>query len=266
MQQGVLAAPGPPLPRRQHGAIVSGHMISRRALLAGSVTLLAAPLAAAVAQPTGRIWRIGVLNTGSREASLDDAFARGLRESGYVEGQNVAIEWRWANFDLKKLPELAMDLVQAKVDVIVAQNNPAIEAAQRATRTIPIVMVLATDPVASGFVVSLARPGGNITGFSGQSPELSGKRLQLLKEATPQLSRVAVVWDPAFPGGRAQIRELEAAAESLRVQLQILEARTPGELERAFKPTASNRPDGVLVIGSTMLFGQRGQIRTLASN
>ncbi|HEX4994966.1 MAG TPA: ABC transporter substrate-binding protein [Methylomirabilota bacterium] len=179
----------------------------------------------APAQPARDLSRIGVLASRSPEAPGP---SEGLRELGYVDGQNVTIVWQWARSDEKKFPALAADLVRLNVDVIVAANNAAVEAAHRATRTIPIVMVLAEDPVASGFVASLARPGGNVTGFSSQWAELFGKRLQLLKEVAPHISRVAVLWDPTFGTGDWLIRETKGGApEALGVRLQLVEVQRP---------------------------------------
>ena len=163
--------------------------------------LLAAPLAAE-AQKAGKVPRVGVLGVLSPEGSAPyaSAFGEGLRALGYVEGQNVAIEWRHAHGNAERFPDLADELVRLRVDIIWAPNDPAIAAAQRATRTIPIVMMLARDPVAMGFVASLARPGGNITGLSTQAVDLVGKRLQLFREVVPKLSRLAVLFDPTEPG------------------------------------------------------------------
>src|SRR5262245_33786895 len=141
--------------------------------------------------------RIGLLDA---SPGFESAFLDGLRQFGYVEGKNIALESRWANDRAERFPDLAAELVRLKIDVIVATNNPAVAAAQKATKTIPIVMVLVTDPVRLGFVTSLARPTGNITGLTIQAPDLAGKRLQILKEAVPRLTRVAILWDPTEPG------------------------------------------------------------------
>ena len=239
--------------------------IPRRAFMATMAGGLAAAPLVAVAQPPRTPPRIGVLASRSPEApGPSEGLRQGLRELGHVEGQNVAIAWRWARLDEKRFPELAADLVRLGVDVIVAANNAAVEAARRATRTIPIVMVLAEDPVASGFVTSLARPGGNITGFSIQWAELFGKRLQLLKEAAPQVSRVAVLWDPAFGTGHWLIRETKGAApRTLGVRLQLVEVRRSDELEDRFAEMTRERAGGLLVQGSSMLMSQRTQLRDL---
>jgi putative ABC transport system substrate-binding protein len=154
--------------------------------------------------------------------------------------------------------------VRLKVDVILAQSNPAIAAAQKATTSIPIVMVLASEPVALGFVASLARPGGNITGLSIQTPDTAGKRLQILKEAVPNLSRVAALWDPDFVGGRELFRHAEAAAPGLGLQLQLVAAQGPGELDGAFAAMRRERAGAVFLVGSPMLFAHRIRIAEIA--
>jgi len=162
-----------------------------------------------------------------------------------VEGKNIVIEWRWAHARAERFPELATELVRLKVEVIVAANNPAVAAAQKATKTIPIVMVIVTDPVRLGFVTSLARPTGNITGLTIQSPELAGKRLQLLKEAVPHLTRVAVLWDPTEPGRRELVKETEAASPTLGLQLGERPSTRPEWSTRRPAPPApggSRRP------------------------
>jgi len=215
----------------------------------------------------GKVPRIGMLSTLTAEESAPsiDVFRQGLRELGYVEGQNVALEMRSADAKLERLPGLAAELVALNVDVIVARANPAIAAAQTATTSIPIVMTVASDPVATGFVASLPRPGGNITGLSNLgSPEFVGKGLQFLKEVVPTLSRVAVLWDPGFQGLRHQLSGTKAAAEALGVQLQLMEVRSPGELEGAFAAATRNRVGAAYIFGSTMTFHNRARIGELA--
>ncbi len=175
--------------------------------------LLSAFLGTAAAQPAGKVPRVGYLITGShsdpQRQRLFEAFRQGLRELGYVEGQNIAIESRWAEGKDDRLPALAADLVRSKVDIIVAQSGAATQAAQQATRTIPIVMSLSNDPVGSGLVASLARPGGNITGLTIIAPDLAGKQFQLLKEVVPKVSRVALLTNPANPASAPFVREAE---------------------------------------------------------
>src|SRR2546422_5878287 len=245
-------------------------MISRRAFigdLAGG--LLAAPLAAVTAQPPEKVRRVGYLNPGSSSDPLRqrrlEAFRQGLRELGYVEGQNIAIESRWAEGKYDRYPALAADLVRLKVDVIVAQGGAATQAAQQATRTIPIVMSLVLDPVGIGLVPSLARPGGNVTGTSFMGPDLVGKQLQLLKEVVPKVSRVALLRNPANPASAPGLREAEATARALGVRLQALEARNPQEIDSAFAAMTRERA-GALVIFPDPIFGnQRRQIAELAA-
>ena len=176
------------------------------------------------------------------------AFRQGLRDLGYVEGQNIAIEYRWAEGRFERLPDLAAELVRLKVDVIVSVVTQASLAAKNATRTIPIVMVAAGDPLGSGLVASLARPGGNVTGPSSMLAELAGKELELLKETVPNVSRVAVLWNPANAVWQAQmLRATEVAARALGLQLQLLEARGPDELEGAFAAMTRERASALLV-------------------
>jgi len=188
------------------------------------------------AQQTGKIPRIGYLSSlsASSDSSRNDAFRQGLKELGYVEEKNVAIEYEFAQGKLDRLPDLAGELVRLKVDVIVVGGSTATRAAKNATKLIPIVMINVTDPVVLGFVVSLARPGGNITGLSNLAPELGGKRLELLKEIVPRLSRVAVLGDPNSPAYGPQLNELKLAARALGLRLQPVEVRGPGDLENAF--------------------------------
>src|SRR5882724_535836 len=186
--------------------------------------LLAAPFAAE-AQPTSKIPKIGVLQVGTAAATqnLFEAFKQGMRERGYVEGQHLLFERWFGEGRPGRISDVAAELVRLKVDVIVTSTDQGIAAAKQQTQTIPIVMANSTDPVGTGFVASLARPGGNVTGLSSLSPELSGKRLELLKEALPGLSRVAIMWNPDVRGGVLEYKETESAARSLRLQLQSVE-------------------------------------------
>jgi putative ABC transport system substrate-binding protein len=231
-------------------------------LVALAPLLLVAPLTTD-AQLPGKISRIGVL---AFEES-GDPWARGLREGlhelGHVEGQTIAVEWRRAP-DETRYRDFAAELVRLKVDLIVAGTNVAIQAVQKATGTIPIVMVQATDPVGLGFVASLARPGGNITGLTAQSPELASKRLQLLKEAVPNLRRVAILWDPTPGWGRHLFSGAEAAAPTLGLRLQLVEARNPSELKRAFSRVTSERADALFYPGSGWQGAHRAQIAEYA--
>jgi putative ABC transport system substrate-binding protein len=188
-----------------------------------------------------------------------------MRDYGHVEGQNVAIEWRASVGRTERLPDLVAELLRLRVDVIVAVDNPSISAAQRATKTIPIVMVLATDPVDMGFVVGLPRPGGNITGISQQLAEVQGKALQLLKETIPTVSRVAILWNPAEPGRRPQARAAEEAARGVGLSAQLVGAANAAELDSVFTTMARERPDAVLVQPSQPNLLHRKRIGELAA-
>jgi ABC-type uncharacterized transport system substrate-binding protein len=202
------------------------------------------------AQPTGKVWRIGYLVAGF--GRIDEAFRQGLRELGYVEGQNLTIEYRHADNQLERLADLAAELVRLPVDVLVTTGENAARAAQQATRTIPIVLTAGSDPLGLGLIASLARPGGNLTGLSLMSLELEGKRLELLKEAVPTASRVGVLFNPASTGAVARWKETESAARSLGVQLHALEVRRAEELEPAFA-TATGAGVGVLIVWRNFL-------------
>ena len=206
----------------------------------------------AEAQQPKKVPRIGFLGATSPSAvsARIEAFRQGLRELGYVEGKNIVIEYRYAEGKLDRLPALAAELVRLKVDVIVTAAPTATRAAKEATATIPIVMAHDGDPVGSGFVASLARPGGNITGLSTLAPEISGKRLELLKEIVPKLSRVAVLGNSTNPGNAQSLKETELAAGAFGVQLQYLDVRGPKDIETAFRAASKGRADAVLVLAS----------------
>ena len=228
---------------------------------------LTAPLAAD-AQPAGKVARIGFL--GARSASDTspqlDAFRQRLREIGWVEGLNIVIESRYAEGRYERFSDLAAELVRLKADVIFAHATAAAQAAQRATTTIPIVFANVGDPVGSGLVASLARPGGNITGlafFAGL--EIMGKQLQLLKEAVPKVSKVAVLWNSANPSHARVVRETEVAARSLGVQLQLLQARSPNEFDSAFAAMTRGRAGALMVIADPMFLLHRRRLADLAA-
>jgi len=220
----------------------------------------------AEAQQPKKVPRIGFLSAASSSAiaARVEAFRQGLRELGYVEGKNIFIEWRFAEGKSDRLPSLAAELVRLKVDVIVSEAPTSTRSAKQATVTIPIVMVFDDDPVGSGFVASLARPGGNITGLSTLSPEISGKQLELLKEIVPKLSRVGVLGDVTRPGIQQALREINVAADAFRVQVQYLEVRGSKDIEIAFRAASKERVDAVLVLGSPVLTSQRKQVVELA--
>jgi len=219
------------------------------------------------AQQAGKVYRIGYLSTPTRDSVKQgvEAFLRKLRELGWVEGQNLVIEYRWADGNVERLPALAAELVQRKVDLIVAPAGSAALAAKKATSSIPIVMIFPSDPVEIGLVASLSRPGGNITGTTFTSgPEIYGKQLQILKEALPSASRLAVLSNPADQSFVTQGKEVEAATRSLHLRLQKLEARGPGEFENAFAAMARERADALLVSGSSTFLAHRARLAELA--
>ncbi len=230
---------------------------------------LGAPLlpAAAPAQPPAKVPRVGVLASSAAANSpyVFEAFRQGLRELGYVEGRNIAIEWRFAEGKLDRLPDLAAELVRLKVDVIVASSNPGIVALKRATETIPIVMSVVGDPVGSGFVASLARPGGNITGLSNMAEDLSGKRLELLREVVPRLSRVAVWRNPTIPTHVTLWRETQDAATAMRLKMLSVDIRGPDELEGMFGAMTRERADAFIVLPEPVTLVHRARVASLAA-
>jgi putative ABC transport system substrate-binding protein len=243
-------------------------MIDRRTFLAGTgVVLLAAPLAAE-GQQESKVYRIGLLG-GSPPTDASgrfwEGFFQGLRELGYVDGQNIFFEGRWYGERTERLPALAAELVRLKVDVIVAGASPAPEAAQRATSTIPIVFTSHPDPVGSGLVSSLARPGRNVTGLSSLTRELVGKQLQLLKEVVPGISRVAVLSNPTVSSQAFMLKEAKVAGRSLKLQVQVLEARAPGDFDSAFSAMRKDRVGALIVLTSSMFFAERSRIAELAA-
>jgi putative ABC transport system substrate-binding protein len=230
-----------------------------------ALLLLAAPLAADAQQAGTR--RIGLLETSSpspARVQLWEILRQRLRELGYLEGQNIAFESRFGEGKLDRLPGLAAELVALKVDVIVTSGTPASLAAKQATRMIPIVMTQLADPVGAGLVASLGRPGGNITGLTTQDPDLAGKRLQLLLEVVPKISRLAVLLDETNPGNVFSARGTQAAARSKGVHLQSLGVRDPSELERAFSAMKEGRAGALIVESSSMLFPWATRLADLA--
>jgi len=223
--------------------------------------ILAAPLVAA-AQPAATIRRIGYLSPAwfALHTRTRDAFVHGLRELGWVEGQNMAIEYRYAEGSYDRLPDLAAELVRLKVDVIFAPSTPAIQAAKQATTTIPIVMDTLGDPVQTGLVTGLAQPGGNITGTAGFAPELGGKQLELLKAAVPGVTAVAALANPANANTPHVLREIARAAQALDVHLRRVDVRHAGELDHAFAVMTSARADALIVLPDPMVLGLRQRI------
>jgi putative ABC transport system substrate-binding protein len=230
---------------------------------AAALCILSVPLLSDAQQPA-KVPRVGYL-TPTSQPVREEIFRQELRRLGYVEGRNIAMEYRSANGRFERLPDLAAELVGLKVDLIVAVVTQAALDARRATGTTPIVMVGVSDPVGSGLVASLARPGGNVTGTSSLAADVVGKQLELLHEIFPKASRVAALWNPANPVfQKLQLAEVKAAAAKLRVQLQFVEARTPGDLDRAFAAMARERPGALLVLGDPMFGSNFARIAALA--
>jgi putative ABC transport system substrate-binding protein len=240
----------------------------RRFLLTSLAGALAAPLAPE-AQQAARVARIGYLAANlAASPHMREAFLQGLRDLGYVEGGNVVIEYRSAEGKLERLPALAAELIALKVDVILAGGTPQTLAAKQATKTIPIVFAAAADAVGSGIIPSLARPGGNVTGLSFLAPELVGKCLELLKQAVPGVSRVAVLWHPGALGERTEkdmLKEAEVAARALGVRLQFVEARGPADFDRAFSEMTRARASALTLLTSTMFISERRRLVDLAA-
>lgn len=235
-------------------------------IIAFALGLLLAPLAAD-AQQAKKVTLIGFLASSSAERLKTrlPAFKQSLRELGYVEGKNIIIEYRYAEGKFERLPDLAAELVRLKVDVLVAEGAPAAQAAKNATSVIPIVMGNAADPVGTGLVASLARPGGNITGLSDFNLGVVTKRLELLKEVVPSASRVAVLLNPSNPTNPLQLKEIQAAAPALRVTLLSLEAKAAGDIDRAFTTMRKERPGALIVIGDPMFGTHARRIVELAA-
>jgi putative tryptophan/tyrosine transport system substrate-binding protein len=242
--------------------------MNRRDTVVALLALVAAPLAAE-AQQAAKIARIGYLTTNlAATPHLPEAFRQGLRDLGYVEGRNLVIEYRDAEGKFERLPALAAELVVLKIDVIVTSETPAALAAKQATRTIPIVFSFAVDPVTSGLVASLARPGRNVTGLATLVPELVGKRLEQLTQAVPGVSRVAVLWQPGSQVERTEtdvLKRAEVAARTVGVRLQFVEARGPENFDRAFSDMTGARAGALTVLGSAMLFNERRRLVDLAA-
>jgi putative tryptophan/tyrosine transport system substrate-binding protein len=239
-----------------------------------AVTLLAVAVTAEAQQPK-KVPRIGFFSAGAGPRNKDitvtatdprlEGFRQGLRELGYVEGQNITLEIRWGDGKTDRLSQLAAELVRLKMDIIVTDGDRATRAAKQATTTIPIVMGSDADPVGSGLVASLARPGGNITGLTNLLSGLSGKRLEVLKEAFAGISRVGVIWNPESPPSAAGFKEAQIAAKALGLQLQSLEMRGPDDFEGAFQAAAKGRAGALTVLSDALMFSHRTRILELAA-
>ena len=235
-------------------------------VMALALSLLAAPLAVA-GQPAGKVYRLGFLGsaTASGYAPMIAALRQGLRDLGYDEGKNIVIEYRWAEERYDRLPNLAAELVALKVDLIVTHGTPGSLAAKQATTTFPVVMAAAGDPVASGIVASLARPGGNITGSTFFNVELAVKRLEMLKEAVPRARRIAVLLNPENPVNRLVLSEMEVGAKSLKVELQQFAVRGPDQFESAFSAIVARRANALTVLDDPMIIARTRQVADLAA-
>jgi len=233
----------------------------------GILVLILGCVGMALAQQPPKVPGIGVLLAGSPSsmATRVDAFRQGLRELGYIEGKNIAIEYRYAEGKEDRLPALVGELLRLKVDIIVVQGGNGTSAAKNANKTIPIVMAAVSDPVGSGLVASLARPCGNITGLTPINPDLSGKRLELLKEAIPGATRVAVLIDRNNPAAILMLKETDAAAQALGLQLQTLEVSGSNELDNAFGAAKKGRSEAINVLSSSFFVDQRKEIAELAT-
>jgi putative ABC transport system substrate-binding protein len=231
------------------------------------VIFFVANVSVAEAQQPARIPRIGILFTSSASAMSArlELFRQRLREHGYVEGRNIFIEYRYAEGKLERLPDLAAELVRLKLDVIVASGSPGVLAAKKATRTIPIVFAAAPDPVGTGIVSSLARPGGNITGLSTMAPDLDGKRLELLKEAFPKVAQVAFLWQSTSMRGNLPLTDLEPVAKVFRLKLQSLEVRSLDDFDSAFARAKKERAQALLTSTGGIISTQQRQVLEFAA-
>jgi putative ABC transport system substrate-binding protein len=273
-QQSFLRFPGfhsgnlkPVLSKAEGSKIEKGPRGLKWAGLFAIVVALTVCGARAEAQPTGKVPRIGFLdnNTAAGSASLLDAFRRELLKLGWIEGKNITIEYRFTEQKAERLPELAANLVRLKVDLIVVVSTAPALAAKSATNTIPIVMANAGDPVGAGLVASLARPGGNVTGLAGLSPELNTKRLEILKDAVPKLARVGLLWYGSTAGTQLQLKELRAAALALKLKLEEIETQADAKgLESAFQTAKQKQVKAIMTTASRPFFAERKRIVELA--
>ena len=237
----------------------------RKLVIALGAGALAGPIAS-FAQQQGKVWRVGFISTRAERNENDKVFLVGMRELEYVEGQNIVIEWRFGKGNTDRYREFAAELVRLKVDCIVANGVDAALQAKLATNTIPIVMVSANeDPVRRGLVASLARPGGNVTGLTVMGPDLAGKRLQILKEILPKASRMAILWDRNSLPSTSHVKETEAAARVLGVQLQSLDVGNAEALENAFQAAGKGRAQGLIVVSTGFMSSHQARITNLAA-
>jgi putative tryptophan/tyrosine transport system substrate-binding protein len=242
-------------------------VVRRLWLVISVLTVLLLSFGSAGAQQRNRMATIGFLSglSGSALSARLEAFRQGLNDAGYSEGKNVAIEYRWAEGKLDRLPELAAELARRQPDVVVASGPPATRAANAATSTIPIIMAFDSDPVGNGFVASLARPGGNITGLSAVFPEISGKRLELLKEMIPKVSQIAALGSSKEPANTQSVNETELAAQKFGVKFQYFDVLNFNDIEAAFRAAKQNRADAVLVLGGSIFNAHSTQLAAHAN-
>lgn len=253
--------------RHQKDAVVRSPAMPRRAFLATIAGgLLAAPLATE-AQEAGKVYRVGFLgnSTAALEANLVGSFREGLRDLGYVEGRNVVIEYRWADGKYERFPALVAELLALKVDVIVSAGTPAAVAVKQATTTVPLVMAAVGDPVGTGLIASLARPGGNLTGLAAISPDLEGKRFELLRELLPKLSLVSFMVNPANPLHSVSEKHAREAAKVLRLRLEFVGVRTEAEFDHAFDTIVRERPGAMVVLADRVFLHNRERIVAFAA-
>jgi len=238
----------------------------RKLILALGAGALSASLPVLAQQPPPKLSRIGFLgnSTPVLEGNLVEAFRHGMQDLGYREGQNFAIEYRWAQGKYERLPALVAELLAQKVDVIVTAGTPAAQAVQKRTKSVPLVMVAVGDPVGTGIVASLNHPGGNITGLSSIAPELEGKRLELLREVSPKLSHVAVFWNPLNAFHVSAMKHLREAAQAMRIDLLTLAVGKVEDLEAAFSATVKARPDALFILADRVYLHSRGRIMDFA--
>lgn len=238
--------------------------VCRRRYLIAAALVFAVPTVSFAQQLLGRVPRVGFLgDTPEPEANRTEAFREGLRERGWVEQQNILIEYRWWRGKPDHIPELVADLLRLKVDIILAPNSTAVAGTRKVTSTIPVVFANHADPVGVGHIASLHRPGGNITGSTMLLSEMAPKELELLKEMLPQSRRVGILWNPTTPSHPAALKTIEAAAQMLKLQLRLEEARNIDECDKALSMLSNDRVDSVLVLASPMSFASRGRLAEL---
>jgi ABC-type uncharacterized transport system substrate-binding protein len=250
--------------KKRHEATVARKIMSKKIMLITLCSMLIAVVPPVEAQQAGNVHRIGFLSGTSLHAPTTDGFRQGLRDLGYIEGKNILVEYRF-DVNPERFPSHVAELVELKVDVLATGNLAAIRAAKQATKTIPIVMVTTVDPVATGLVDSLAHPGGNITGLTRLTRELSGKRLELLREVVPRMSRVGVLWDADDPGAVNGFKEYDTAARALKIPIQSLQVRSSNpDFEQAFRDATKGRTSALVTIRSALLLRHAKQIAELA--